>query len=394
MTGCSDDGPTDQAASSVTDPSSADDAPSECSTSPATGPEEARRIADIANEQYRDLSLLAALVRVERGGEEVTTLAIGDALPGTPVTAEARFRNGAVSIAYLATALLQLVDEGQVDLDDTIDEWLPALPHADEVTLRMLVTSTSGYRDYEATPSFVDSLYDDPFRTWTPEELIEIGVGQPLWYEPGTSFNYAHTNFVILGRALEAITGMPTDELLTERFLEPAGLDATIDPGSPLIPEPALHAYTDERGLYEESTYWNPSWTLAEGAIQVTTICDLARSAGVIGRGDLISTESHELQVGDSLVGLGGATETCPDACLENIPGARFGYGVVLLGDWVVQTPMFHGYAAVQAYLPADDLSIAVAVTQRPGSPEGNQAQTVLMALAAELAPDHSVGPG
>ena len=81
-----------------------------------------------------------------------------------PATEEMHFRNGAVAISYLGTVLLQLVDEGTVGLDDTIDEWLPDLPASDRITLRMLANSTSGYVDYVPMDSFEDALKKDPFR--------------------------------------------------------------------------------------------------------------------------------------------------------------------------------------------------------------------------------------
>ena len=296
------------------------------------------------------------------------------------------FRNGAVAIAELGTVLLQLVDEGTVSLDDTIDAWLPELPAADQVTLGMLITSTSGYVDYQATDSFVDDLYADPFQRWTPEELIEIGLSQPLWYEPGTNWSYAHTNFVILGEALERITDTPTDQLLTERFLEPAGLTQTQGDSTPAIPEPVLHAYTGERGVYEEGTFWDPSWTLAEGSIQTTDICDLASTARVVGTGELLSEDAYELMVGDSLVGLGGPTDECPEVCRAQTEVAHWSYGVIVLGEWIAQTPSFHGFAGVMAYLPSEELTIAVSSTRAPGTTDdGNLSSALADAIATEL---------
>lgn len=346
---------------------------------------EAAAIAAVVDAQLEELGLRAALVRVERGDEEVVTIAEGEAMPGVAATAGDHFRNGAVTISQLGTVLLQLVDEGTVSVDDTIDAWLPELPAADHVTLGMLITGTSGYRDYESTPSFIESQETDPFQRWTPEELIEIGTSQPLWFEPGTNWSYAHTNFVILGQALERITDMPLDELLDQRFLEPAGMTQTANGDTPTIPDPVLHSYTSERGVYEEGTFWDPSWSLAQGAVQTTTVCDMATNARVVGQGELLSTESYELMVGDSLIGVGGPTPECPDACRENTERGRYGYGVVLLGDWVVQNPMFHGFMATMAHLPDDELTIAVSVTAGPATPEGNQSTTVADAIATEL---------
>jgi D-alanyl-D-alanine carboxypeptidase len=113
-------------------------------------------------------------------------------------------------------------------------------------------------------------------------------------YEPGTNWSYAHTNFVILGEALSAITGQPVDELIRKRIVEPLGMRGTQSHQTAVIPEPVLHAYTKERGTYEESTFWNPSWTLAKGSVMITDIHDLATSARAIGKGELVSEKSHK----------------------------------------------------------------------------------------------------
>jgi D-alanyl-D-alanine carboxypeptidase len=200
---------------------------------------------------------------------------------------------------------------------------------------------------------------------------------------------------VILGEALSAITGKPVDELIRERIIEPLGMRGTESHQTAEIPEPVLHAYTSERGTYEESTFWNPSWTLAEGAVMITDIRDLATSARAIGTGELVSSESHEEQTGPSLVGLGGPTDTCPESvCREQQPTGYYGIGTVVLGGWVLQNPLFFGFGGVQAYLPSEDLAIAAEATVDEDA-EGrlNGGMKVFEEIAAALAPDHPPQP-
>jgi D-alanyl-D-alanine carboxypeptidase len=370
----------------------------EQATKTTTGPDEGptAEVAVAAAERVmEEHALKAVLVRVTQDGEEVATVALGESMTGVPATEEMHFRNGAVAFSYLGTVLLQLVDEGVVELDDTIDEWLPELPASDRITLRMLANSTSGYADYVYVDSFADALNKDPFRAWTNEELIKIATDEPLLYEPGTNWSYSHTNFVILGEALSAITGTPLDELIRERIVEPLGMEGTESYQTAEIPEPVLHAYSKERGTYEESTFWNPSWATAEGAVMITDIRDLATSARAIGTGELVSSESHEEQIGPSVVGLGSPTDTCPKSlCLEQLPNAHFGIGTVVLGGWVLQNPLFYGYGAVQAYLPSEDLAIATAGTLTEEAEDGtNGGMKVFEEIAAELAPDHPPQP-
>jgi CubicO group peptidase (beta-lactamase class C family) len=156
-----------------------------------------------------------------------------------------------------------------------------------------------GHRGLRHRPELTAELYADPFRNFTPEEIIAIGTSRPLLYQPGTNWNYAHTNYVILGLALEKITAKSMTDLLQEKVLGPLGLTNTTDTGTPDIPGPVLHSYTSERRyalqipattpFYEDSTYWNPSWTITHGAIETTNIYDLNATAVAIGTGGLLS---------------------------------------------------------------------------------------------------------
>jgi hypothetical protein len=86
-----------------------------------------------------------------------------------------------------------------------------------------------------------------------------------------------------------------------------------------VIPEPVLHAYTTERGPFEDSTYWNPSWTTASGAILTSDICDLEISARAVGTGRLLSERARREILDPGTVGLGGPTSTCPDRCPAHV---------------------------------------------------------------------------
>ena len=364
-------------------------------TSSGSDEETAAQVMAAAQRVMEENHLKAVLVRVTKDGDEVATVALGESMTGVPATEDMHFRNGAVAISYLGTVLLQLVDEGVVELDDTIDTWLPELPASDRVTLRMLANSTSGYVDYVPMDSFIDALYKDPFRAWTPDELIELATDEPLLYEPGTNWSYSHANFVILGQALATITGTPVDELIHERIVKPLGMDGTESRQTAEIPEPVLHAYTSERGTYEESTFWNPSWTLAEGAVMITNIRDLAISARAIGTGELVSAESHEEQIGPSLVGVGGPTDTCPKGvCNEQLATFHYGIGTIVVSGWVLLNPSFFGYGAIQAYLPSEDLAIAASATLDEDAEVGlNGGQKVFEEIASVLAPDNPPQP-
>lgn len=186
-------------------------------------------------------------------------------------------------------------------------------------------------------------------------------------------------------------------------MLRPLGLENTANAPTPAIPEPALHAFSSERRqalgvppgtrFYEESTAWNPSWSLAKGAIQTTTIQDLATTAAAIGEGTLLSPASHGAQIDPGLLGFGAPTADCP-TCRTLDETYNYGLGVVLHGPWILQNPLFGGYGGVMAYLPARKIAVAVATTFGEGAFDDRGGYTyashvqLFAAIGALLAPD------
>lgn len=362
-----------------------------CVSSPGPAQGDARKVLAIARQAQREFGLNSVILKVSSGDRDVLTTALGESMTGVPADPSMHFRTGSVAIVYMGDVLLQLVEQGKASLDDPVARWLPDLPHGSEITLRMLADSTSGLHDYVTDPTFLKELEAAPFRAWTPAQVTGLVTGKPLLYEPGTNWSYSHANFALLGAALEKISGLPLDRLLSERVMKPLGLTETTNQSTPQIPEPVQHAFTSERGTYEESTFWNPSWTTAPGAVLVQNICDLDRSARGIGTGKLLSAQSFKTQLDPGTIGLGHATSTCPaTVCqLTNTAAHHFGLGLIVVNGWILTNPSFSGYAAIQAYLPAQKLAISVSVTQGPKSPQGNSAQTIAERISDALAPGH-----
>jgi CubicO group peptidase (beta-lactamase class C family) len=324
-----------------------------------------------------DLDLRAVLVHVQQGDDVLASLAFGESMTGVPATTDMHFRNGAVAISLVATLMLVLVDEGVFALDDTIDQWLPDLPDAGDVTVRMLANMTAGYRDYVQSSELIDAQQEDPFRQFTYEQLLGYSFDQPRLFDPGTNWEYSHTQYVILGKVMEAATGSTVESLMQEKVLDPLGLTQTQNFTTPEMPEPVLHAFTSERRqwlgipddtrFYEESTFWNPSWTITHGAIQTTTVADMAASMAGVGRGVLLTPESFAAQFSRDLVGFGAPLAGCY-SCHTMTPEQVYGLGVWMADPWVFQNPLFGGYSGTAGYLADADLSIAVAVTYGEGS--------------------------
>jgi CubicO group peptidase (beta-lactamase class C family) len=323
-------------------------------------------------------AIRAMIFQATKNGRTVMTKAYGESQTGVPATTNMHFRNGAVAISYMSTLLLRLVDERKVKLDDKISKWLPHLRDGNRVTLRMLASMTAGYHDYELDPALTDALYNNPFVTITTAYQLKLALDQPQQFTPGTNFSYAHSNYVILALILSKITKLPLDVALNRLVLRPLGLKNTVASIKPPIPLPALHVYSGERGpffnipledhFFEDSTYWNPSWTLAHGAIETTDIADMTRTAIGIGGGRLLSRRSYLAQINPH-IGFGRRMPKTCERCMKLTRYYGYGIGMVTNGDrgqWLLQNPLFAGEAAIESYLPSQRISIAIAVTFKP----------------------------
>jgi CubicO group peptidase (beta-lactamase class C family) len=378
-------------------------APHTASPTGSADPAKADAVMRVVRNSMAQAHLRAVIVRVTVDGKEILTQAVGDSMTGVPATNDMRFRNGAVAISYVSTLLLKLVDEKKLSLDDKLSKWLPDFPNAQRVTLGQLAQMTTGYPDYViGNQQFSAELYANPFQQWTTQDILALISSRPLLYDPGTNWNYAHTNYVLLGLALEKATGQDMPTLLQNEVLGPLGLKATANSDTPEIPQPVLHAFTSERRpalkipagtpFYEESTYWNPSWTITHGAIQTSNIYDLEATAVGIGSGKLLSADSYKKMVSTALRGKTHTQPGCP-TCFDQNEGYTYGLGIVISGDWLLQNPLFAGYSAVEAYLPAQKVAIAVAATYAPEAFDDqgdytNQADTLFRKIASALVPN------
>ena len=351
--------------------------------------------------------LKALIVRVTTDGEDTYTGALGESMTGVPASPAMHVRNGFIAYSYIATMLLEFVDEKKISLGDKLSKYLPELPESNAVTIKMLANSTSGYADYVYQPAVTNGIYADPFRQWATADLIKIGTSAPPTFPPGTNWAYSHTNYAILGTVLAKAGGQPLSQLMGQYIFEPMALTQTQGSDTPQIPEPVLHTFSSERRetlgippgtpFYEETTFWNPSWTAPQGASQTTGITDLTTSIQAIGSGKLLSPKSHRAQVGPNLVGFGHPAPGC-SACAENTTARSFGLGVILQGPWITGNKFYAGSGAIVGYLPAKRLAIAVITTYQQAAFDSQGDVTdagpaIMSALAKALAPAEPI-PG
>jgi CubicO group peptidase (beta-lactamase class C family) len=345
--------------------------------------EVSKQIVSIAKSVMAKDDAKGVVLRVDIGNDTIVNKGLGISQIGSPVTPDMYWRPGSMAIPMLTSIELQLQQQGKLSLDDPLSKWYPEYPNADKVTLRMLSSVTSGYPDFiQENPPFQAALLAEPFRQWTDDELLHYAFALPIVCAPGTCFHYAHTNFILLGNVIQKVTGKSVTDLIQTKFLDPLEMTQTKITKLPAIPNPALHAYTDERGVYEESTGWSPSWGLGDGLIMTSTARDMTTLVKAIGTGKFLTKQSMDEQFQDLSKGLAGA------------PGQiGYGLGIAVAGnDWVLQNPVFNGYAGIAAYERGQKLSIVIDNTHGPNATEGTSiASEIYKALANYLAPNDPI---
>ena len=370
---------------------------------------QASGIAAIVRRAMQTYHLRAVIVRVTKGDQVVTTQAFGTSMTGVPATPGMHFRNGAIAFAYVATLLMEYVDEHKVSLNETINRWVPTLPEANKVTLKMLANQTSGYPDFETDPAWTAAFNANPFQIFTYQERLNYAFRRPVQFKPGTNWSYSHTNFMILGRILSIIGKEPLATLLQQKVIGPMGLTNTTSSETSAMPEPVLHSFSSEREralrvplgvtFYEEATYWNTDWGTPDGANETTNIYDLTKTAVAVGTGELLSRSSYHAMTGPNLLGFGHTQANCAPSCFKQIPAYNFGLGVVRAGSWILQNPLVSGYSATEAYLPSQKIAIAVATTFEPSAfnsqgVEPNASDPIFRQIGAYMAPNDAPPTG
>ena len=247
-----------------------------------------------------------------------------------PIAFDSRFRMGSNTKTFVAVVMLQLVEEGKVGLDDTVDHWLPGLVSGNgndgtRITIRNLLQHTSGLVDYldaVITPTFNVADYRRiRFQHRAAEQLVGLAMARPPNFAPGTQWSYSNTNYVLAGLIIKTVTGHDWSFEVRARILAPLGLSQTFDPGDwPGLPEPHAEGYQTftSDGPLVDVTLLNHTVADAAGAL-VTTTRDLTRFWRALQGGELLgpaamaklhdTVEATELQV--------------------VFPGIRYGLGIM-----------------------------------------------------------------
>ena len=223
-----------------------------------------------------------AVVRTPRGTRRVES-GLARMRPAVPMRAIDHFRVASITKSFVATLVLQLVAEGKLRLDDTVQRWLPGLlPDGRSITIRELLGHTSGLFEYEIDRPFVQAVIAHPGRAWSPRKLVAIANSHARLFPPGRDFSYANTNYIVLGLVAEAVTGSPIERLLEHRIFHPLGLNGTSFPAGIGMTGPYAHGYIGSatlrrlQTLYDASVVESNSVAWSAGGI-VSTADDVIR---------------------------------------------------------------------------------------------------------------------
>ncbi len=346
------------------------------------GTDEAQQAADLVQSLFESESLGSVIIGVWRDGDPIVVGAIGESLTGVPATVDMHHRTGNIGHSFLSTLLLQQVEKGTISLDDRLSDYLPDLPGADQITIDMVAHSTSGYAHYTVDPAFQTWFYENPFASLPIDEVVAYGVQDGPTYPPGTSWNFSDTNILILGQVLEVATGKTVPDLLQEGILDPLGMAGTSSMETAALVDPVLHAYTGERGVWEEATFWDPSWTSFAGGWG-SNQADLRTFIEAVGTGSLVSAESHELQLAPDTVGLGTNTDE-----------RYYAMGISIVNDWLLTAPGLQGYHASIGYLRDQKLTVVIYYTTTPDFDPSTRSTVIFEPLTDIIAPENTVHLG
>lgn len=196
---------------------------------------------------------------------------VSDIPNNTAMADNLKFRIGSVTKTFTATMILQLVQEGRLSLDQTLEAVLPGtgVANANQITIRQMLNHTSGIFDYAQAqnPNFLAGLLADPLKKWRPEDLIAVANANAPYFDPGKDFHYSNTNYVLFGLMVEKLTGRSYGQELSSRILVPLGMVNTSVPETPEMPAGSTHGYTYDNGNWLDTTRFDPSWGFGTGSL-------------------------------------------------------------------------------------------------------------------------------
>jgi CubicO group peptidase (beta-lactamase class C family) len=325
------------------------------------------RIDEVVRKALAAAGVPSASIAVVQNGQIAYVQAYGQARldPPVPATPAMRYGIGSISKQFTSAAMLLLQERGALSLDDRVGRFFPALTRANDVTIRQLLSHTSGYQDYwpqDYVPPFM-------LQPVTADKIMELWARKPLDFEPGTKWQYSNTNYVIAGAIVEKAAGMPLISFLTDRIFRPLGMTGVVNIDQEKLTDSDPIGYMRfALGPLRPAPKEGRGWLFAAGELAMTA-SDLARWDISLMDQKLLKPASYK--------------ELETTVLLKN--GMATGYGLgVDVGQNRGRRTLGHGgevsgFTAENLVLPDDRAAIAVLTNQDAVSASG--------AIAQQLAP-------
>ncbi|SUE13238.1 beta-lactamase [Rhodococcus gordoniae] len=355
---------------------SSDTTEPESATSPASseeaGPEYVAEVESTVDRLMRDNAIPGAVIQISSPDRGDWTGTFGTSILDTdePISADDHFRIGSNTKTMTVTAILQLVQEGRVSLEDPISKYIDGVPNGDTITIAQLAEMRSGLYSYTFDPEFNATLDREPEKVWTQEELLQIAFSRPVNFPPGEQFEYSNTNTVLLGLVIEELTGMPVADAFDERIFAPLELGNTSFPAieDASIPDPHPQGYMFGTNVSTIDTFElpddqqaaavagtlkpndvtddNPSWAWTAGAA-ISTVDDMTTYVKALVGGGLLDRQMQQTRL-DSVQSVGGGT-------------AGYGLGMARFGPLLGHDGQLPGFMTFMGHDPDTDLTIVIA---------------------------------
>jgi len=337
------------------------------------------KIDKVATDALARTGVPSASVAIVKDGKIVVTKAYGTARleTNTPATPAMRYSIGSISKQFTGAAILLLQEQGKLSLDDKVGKYVPGLTRANEVTIRQLLSHTSGYQDYWPQ----DYVMPGMLKPTTAQAIMDRWAKIPLDFEPGTKWQYSNTNYVIAGVIIEKASGMPMWQFLQERIFKPLGMATAYDTDKAKLTESdPTGYYRFALGPLHPAPKEGPGWLFAAGEIAMTAE-DLAKwDISLIDQKLLKPASYAELE---------------KDTLLNNGLSTRYGLGVSVGSNngrrAVSHSGEVSGFTAQNTVFP-DDKAAVVVLTNQDAADAGGAITGAIIPMLSETS-DASVAP-
>jgi D-alanyl-D-alanine carboxypeptidase len=309
-------------------------------------------------------------------GQYVKAFGVADRAAGDPMKIDMFHRIGSVTKTFTVTAVLQLVDQGKLRLDDPIAKYVDGVPSGGTITLRQLARMQSGLHNYSEIPAFQKLLYSDPWHPFTPRDLIDYAFSVPNDFAPGKGFEYSNTNTVLLGMVVEKVGGQALPDFIRDHIINPLKLTHTSFPTTNAFPSPHAQGYSVDAQNQEVVTEnWDPTWAWAAGAM-ISTLGDMRLWAEELAAGTLLSPQTQKQRL-----------ETVNDPPLP--PQDGYGLGIFDLAGWIGHNGSLPGYQTVVVRLPDKQMTLVIMSNTDIPALGGEPSTALANAITKIVTPDH-----